>query len=99
MSEDPRRPDEVTRNTAANVVGSTLPMAAMFLRNKVVSWSALFIALQAYLNEPRFKPQNKDGPSQPGLMTVGFALLAVLTSYTDVLFPTPGVGKKIVPSV
>ncbi|RCK57769.1 hypothetical protein Cantr_06800 [Candida viswanathii] len=74
------------RRETGGMIAQTLPMAAMFMRNKVLSWSAFFLAVQAYLNEPINKPATKEG-EQPGLLKVLFALIAVLTCYMDVVFP------------
>ena len=60
-------------------------MAAMFMRNKVLSWSALFLTVQSYLNEPINKPDADDG-SQPPFVKIVFALVSVLTCYMDVFF-------------
>lgn len=83
-----------TRNAASNFMGQNLPMAAMFLRNKPLSWACMFIAIQSYLNEPAFKQQQDE--SQPAIFRIIFALIAVATSYMDIVFPSAGPSKAAV---
>lgn len=92
----PIRPDLVVpyhhvpakpRNEAASgMVSQTLPMAAMFMRNKILSWSAVFLALQAFLAEPINKPASADGAQPPALRIV-FALISLATCYLEFFFP------------
>lgn len=63
------------------------------MRNKLLSWSALFIALQSYLNEPSNKVETSEG-SQPPLLRVLFAIIALATCYLDLLFPKYGPGAQ-----
>lgn len=72
-------------------MGQNLPMAAMFLRNKPLSWACMFIAIQSYLNEPAFKQEQDE--SQPAIFRIIFALIAVATSYMDIIFPSAGPSK------
>ncbi|KAK6458265.1 uncharacterized protein RJT20DRAFT_30110 [Scheffersomyces xylosifermentans] len=78
------------RGEASSMIAQSLPMAAMFMRNKMLSWSALFLAIQSYLNEPINKPVEKDDsgtPAQPPLLRVVFAFIALVTCYIDIIFP------------
>lgn len=64
-------------------------MAAMFMRNKIMSWSAVFLALQSYLSEPINKPEeDAQAGSQPPLLRLVFALVSLLTCYLDLFFPS-----------
>ncbi|RLV96555.1 Uncharacterized protein JA1_000047 [Spathaspora sp. JA1] len=81
-------PAKPRNDNATSVMAQSLPMAAMFMRNKVLSWSSVFIAVQAWLNEPiNAPPKENEGAQQPALLKVTFALVALLTCYMDVVFP------------
>ncbi|KAL6454042.1 hypothetical protein SBY92_003499 [Candida maltosa Xu316] len=82
------------RKDSSGVLAQSLPMAAMFMRNKLLSWTSLFLAIQSYLNEPINKPPT-DEQSQPAILRVVFALVAIATCYMDVVFPgtNPGLQK------
>ncbi|EGW30355.1 uncharacterized protein SPAPADRAFT_143493 [Spathaspora passalidarum NRRL Y-27907] len=81
-------PAKPRNDNATSVVAQSLPMAAMFMRNKILSWSSVFIAVQAWLNEPINAPKSdNDNPQQPALLKITFAIVALLTCYMDVFFP------------
>ena len=79
------------RNDATGFMAQTLPMAAMFMRNKMLSWTALFLLIQSYLNEPIHKLEVEEQLSssalQPPLLRIVFALIAVFTCYIELVFP------------
>ncbi|GEQ72652.1 hypothetical protein JCM33374_g6339 [Metschnikowia sp. JCM 33374] len=75
------------RSEASSMISQTLPMAAMFMRNKLMSWSAVFLALQTFLTEPLNKPVGKDSGSQPPLLRLAFAVLSLATCYLEYFFP------------
>lgn len=72
-----------------------MPMAAMFLRNKAIAWSSFFLAIQAYLNEPKNKPlvSSDTTAQQPAFFQIIFAVIALGTCYIDILFPTAPLAK------
>ncbi|EON67654.1 hypothetical protein W97_06797 [Coniosporium apollinis CBS 100218] len=51
-------------------MASTLPMAAIFTRNKIIGWTAVVFALQSWLGE---SPEQKRTSSTPGYFSVGMA--------------------------
>lgn len=65
-------------------------MAAMFLRNKLMSWTALFTAITAFMNEPLIKPTKSEGSSQPAWLSVLVSLVGLFTCYMDIAFPSQG---------
>lgn len=73
------------KNVATNFVAQNMPLAAMFLRNKAVAWACLFFTIQSYLTEPLIKDTSDD--SQPAGFRFLFALIALGTSYLDLIFP------------
>ncbi|EDK46538.1 conserved hypothetical protein [Lodderomyces elongisporus NRRL YB-4239] len=63
-------------------------MAAMFMKNKVLSWASLFLAVQSYLNEPVNKPEaDAKEQQQPAFFRILFAFVAIGTCYMDLFFP------------
>lgn len=84
------------------MISQTLPMAAMFMRNKLMSWSSVFLALQSYLTEPVNKPESaSDSGAQPPLLRLAFAFISLLTCYMEYFFPatSSSVRKTAVQSV
>ncbi|KAK9470203.1 uncharacterized protein V1510DRAFT_370725 [Dipodascopsis tothii] len=79
------------QQSSAGIITSTLPMVAMFLRNKIIAWAAVLIAVQHYLNEPPsdapglYSPDGED--SSGGLMKVLMSIAGLLVSYMDLVFP------------
>ncbi|KAG9629385.1 hypothetical protein KCU98_g18108, partial [Aureobasidium melanogenum] len=75
------------------VFGSTLPMAAIFTRNKMIGWVAVIIAVQNWLSET---PESKKNGATPGYMTVGMALMSTAVAYLPLFMPpiaAPGAGS------
>ncbi|CAL3968078.1 unnamed protein product [Diplocarpon coronariae] len=76
--KDMRRPDLIipyqtpaAKEAASNLsgtLGSTLPMAAMFTRNKFIGWASLVLAIQNWLGE---SAESKRSSSQPAFFSVG----------------------------
>ncbi|TQB69188.1 Eukaryotic translation initiation factor eIF-1 [Monascus purpureus] len=54
---------------------STLPMAAMFTRNRMIGWVSFVFALQNWLAE---SPDQKETASTPGYMSVFMSLMALV---------------------
>ncbi|CAH6723426.1 uncharacterized protein CLIB1444_15S01024 [[Candida] jaroonii] len=76
------------RGDASSMISQSLPMAAMFMRNKMLSWAAFFLAVQAFLNEPNHKPSGPDDAAQqPPFLRVVFAFISLGTCYMDLIFP------------
>jgi len=82
-------PAKPRNDSSSSMMSQTLPMAAMFMRNKIMSWSSVFLALQTYLSEPINKPAtSSDTASQPPLLRLAFALISLLTCYVEFFFPS-----------
>ncbi|KAK6203408.1 uncharacterized protein RJT21DRAFT_119567 [Scheffersomyces amazonensis] len=82
------------RAEASSVVSQSLPMAAMFMRNKMLSWAAVFLAVQSYLNEPINAPKKDSDSAQPPLLRIGFAFISLVTCYIDLIFPAANPAIK-----
>lgn len=78
---------EKTGRSPTSAFSASLPMAAMFMRSRILSWCALFTAMQVYLNEP----EERAPDAQPAWMSLIIAILGVGTSYMDFI------GKRPVP--
>lgn len=75
------------------MVAQSLPMAAMFLRNKMLSWTAMFLSVQSYLSEPTNKVKDPKDTSQPPLLKLAFAAISLVTCYIDIIFPSQPTAK------
>ncbi|KAF2723602.1 hypothetical protein K431DRAFT_301509 [Polychaeton citri CBS 116435] len=75
-------------------MASTLPMAAIFTRNKMIGWAAVIISVQTWLSEG---PAQKATQSTPGYFSVGMALLSLSVTYVPLFMPptgpAPGTGS------
>lgn len=75
------------------MMSQSLPMAAMFMRNKLMSWASVFLAIQTYLSEPLNKPPSaSDSSSQPPLLRLAFAFISLATCYIEFFFPSTNAG-------
>ncbi|KAK4041742.1 protein Asterix [Parachaetomium inaequale] len=70
-----------------STVSSTLPMAAVFLRNKYVGWAAVVFSLQSWLGESE---ETKKSSSTPGYFNVGMSVVSLLVTYLPIFLPQPG---------
>ncbi|CZT15127.1 uncharacterized protein RCC_01020 [Ramularia collo-cygni] len=68
---------------------STLPMAAIFTRNKLLGWTAVLFAVQGWLSETEAQ---RAAASQPGYFSVGMSLLSLCVGYMPLFMP-PVAGK------
>ncbi|KAF1982841.1 hypothetical protein K402DRAFT_397175 [Aulographum hederae CBS 113979] len=93
-----RRPDLVVpytetakekEDTAASTMASTLPMAAIFTRNKFIGWTAIVFSVQSWLAET---PESKKTASTPGYFSVGMAVMSLFVAYMPLFMP-PQPGK------
>ncbi|KAK4539850.1 hypothetical protein LTR36_010311 [Oleoguttula mirabilis] len=74
-------------------MASTLPMAAIFTRNKLIGWTAVLFSIQAWLSET---PAQKAASSTPSYFSVGMSAMSVAVAYAPLFLPptlTPGSGS------
>lgn len=76
------KPDDI-----ANTMATTLPMVAMFTRNKMIGWASFVFAVQTWLAQT---PEQAKKSGTPGYMGAGMALLAVGTTYLQLFMPPAG---------
>ncbi|ATZ45417.1 hypothetical protein BCIN_01g02040 [Botrytis cinerea B05.10] len=70
----------------SGTLGSTLPMAAMFTRNKLIGWASVLFAIQNWLGE---SPETRKTSSQPAYFSVGMSLMALVITYLPMFLPPP----------
>jgi len=70
----------------SSTLGSTLPMAAMFTRNKLIGWASVIFAIQNWLGE---SSETKKTSSQPAYFSVGMSVMAVIITYLPLFLPPP----------
>ncbi|KAM3421215.1 hypothetical protein BST61_g1623 [Cercospora zeina] len=88
----PYQPPEKDESTTdfQSTMTSTLPMAAIFTRNKLLGWTAVLFSLQSWLTET---PAQKAASSSPAYLSVGMAIMSLGVGYMPLLLPpTPGPG-------
>ncbi|CAG8958845.1 hypothetical protein HYFRA_00011796 [Hymenoscyphus fraxineus] len=95
--KDMRRPDLVIPYQApvakdspsdiSSTLGSTLPMVAMFTRNKFIGWAAVVLAVQNWLGESQ---ESKKVSTQPAYLSVGMAFMSLVVTYLPVFMPPTG---------
>ncbi|CCE61439.1 hypothetical protein TPHA_0A03630 [Tetrapisispora phaffii CBS 4417] len=83
----------------SGMVNQSMPMVAMFLRNKFVGWFALIQSFHYYLNsaeedneftklENRPKPETNPAEQTPAIR-IALSLLSLLVCYMDIISPQP----------
>lgn len=70
-------------STSQGMLSQSLPMAAMFMRNKFLAWFAVLTTWHAFLTSQPDAANPTDSP----LMKVGMSLLAVGVNYMGLFFP------------
>ncbi|KAK7205248.1 hypothetical protein BZA70DRAFT_279415 [Myxozyma melibiosi] len=85
--EAPAPSDEIS-----GLLASTLPMVAMFLRNKLIAWSAVLVSVQSWLNETE---ASRSEASQPGWIKLVMSLAGLVVCYMDLLFPAKAVNGAL----
>ncbi|VVT56360.1 uncharacterized protein SAPINGB_P005004 [Magnusiomyces paraingens] len=82
----PYRARKPLKNEVSSAMSSSMPIAAMFLRNKILAWASLFTTIQGYLNEPAQLASD----SQPAWLSVLLAAVGIVTCYMDIIMPPRG---------
>jgi len=84
----------------ASTMGNTLPMAAMFTRNKYIGWASVVFSAQNWLSE---SPETRKTASQPAYISLGMAVLALFVTYLPMFMPPPpgkvsATGTEVAPA-
>ncbi|KAK5994951.1 hypothetical protein PT974_03340 [Cladobotryum mycophilum] len=103
-NKDMRRPELIVpyqepsakgeSNELASTLSSTLPMAAMFTRNKFVGWGAVVFSIQTWLGESE---ESKKNQSTPGYFSVGMSLMALAVTYLPLFIAPPADRPELRP--
>ncbi|KAG6013525.1 hypothetical protein E4U54_006624 [Claviceps lovelessii] len=96
--KDMRRPDLIVpyqepssandKPEFASTIASTLPMAAMFTRNRYIGWAAVVFTVQNWLGESQDATKTS---STPGIFSVLMSVMALGVTYMPLFLP-PGKG-------
>ncbi|KAH7271451.1 hypothetical protein FSOLCH5_004324 [Fusarium solani] len=71
----------------SSTMSTTLPMAAMFTRNKLVGWAAVVFSIQSWLGESE---ESKKNSTTPGYFSVGMSIMSLAVTYLPMFLPPPG---------
>ncbi|KAK5053191.1 hypothetical protein LTR84_002165 [Exophiala bonariae] len=71
-----------------STITSTMPMAAMFTRNRMLGWFALLSSLLSWMGET---PTQKANATTPGYLSFGMSVMAVGVTYMPLFLPPPQV--------
>ncbi|RGP61824.1 hypothetical protein FLONG3_10411 [Fusarium longipes] len=98
--KDPRRTDLIVpyqepkssgeSTDISSTMSTTLPMAAMFTRNKLVGWASVVFSIQSWLGESE---DSKKNSTTPGYFSVGMSVMALVVTYLPIFLPPVG-GKQ-----
>ncbi|KAM3442901.1 hypothetical protein NHJ13734_002139 [Beauveria thailandica] len=69
----------------SSTLSSTMPMAAMFTRNKFVGWAGVVFSIQNWLGESAETKKN----GTPGYFNVGLSVMALAVTYMPLFMPPP----------
>ncbi|KAI0542719.1 hypothetical protein GGR58DRAFT_168082 [Xylaria digitata] len=80
----------------SSTLSSTMPMAAIFTRNKYIGWAAVVFSMQSWLGESEATTQST---STPGYFSVGMSVMALLVTYLPIFMPpVPGQAQPPAPA-
>ncbi|KAI1779285.1 hypothetical protein F4818DRAFT_404034 [Hypoxylon cercidicola] len=95
--KDMRRPDLVVpyqepapKGDSADfssTLSSTLPMAAIFTRNRYIGWASVVFSIQGWLGES--EEASKSSTGTPGYFTIGMSVMALAVTYLPMFLPPP----------
>ncbi|KAJ5397139.1 hypothetical protein N7509_005252 [Penicillium cosmopolitanum] len=87
--DPPKSTSEADMSTGT--MSSTMPMAAMFTRNRV----SFVFSLQSWLSE---SPEQKKNASTPAYMSVMMSLMALVVTYFPMFLPPQAKGGVAAPA-
>ncbi|KAI1824375.1 hypothetical protein F4861DRAFT_268022 [Xylaria intraflava] len=75
----------------ASTLSSTMPMAAIFTRNKYIGWASVVFSMQSWLGESEATTQTA---GTPGYFSVGMSIMALFVTYLPIFMPpTPNPAR------
>lgn len=82
-----------TNTGVSGIVNQSMPMVAMFLKNKFIGWFALIQSFHYYLNTDPEAATASSKPSsamdQPPLMKILLSVIGLLVCYMNLVLPQP----------
>ncbi|CAJ2504355.1 Uu.00g117490.m01.CDS01 [Anthostomella pinea] len=75
----------------SSTLSSTLPMAAIFTRNRYIGWASVVFSLQSWLGE---SDETTKTSSTPGYFTVGMSVMALAVTYLPMFLPPQAGGQQ-----
>ncbi|KAL7621109.1 hypothetical protein AAE478_008422 [Parahypoxylon ruwenzoriense] len=72
----------------SSTLSSTLPMAAIFTRNRYIGWASVVLSIQSWLGESEDAARSSSAGT-PGYFTVGMSLMALAVTYLPMFLPPP----------
>ncbi|KAJ5233686.1 uncharacterized protein N7469_005452 [Penicillium citrinum] len=90
--DPPKTSDEADMSST---MSSTMPMAAMFTRNRMIGWVSFVFSLQSWLAE---SPDQKKNASTPAYMSVLMSLMALVVTYFPIFLPPQAQGGVAAPA-
>ncbi|AAS51591.2 ADL329Wp [Eremothecium gossypii ATCC 10895] len=87
-------PDTAYTGASQGVVSQSMPMLAMFMRNKFLAWFSLLTAWHTYLTADPNAVRDREGTEVGPIMKLGMAVVAVVVCYTGMVLPQPAPGAK-----
>lgn len=79
-------PKDKNEADMSGAMSSTMPMAAMFTRNRMIGWVSFVFSLQSWLGET---PEQKRSAATPAYMSVLMSLMALVVTYFPLFMPPP----------
>ncbi|KAJ6009664.1 hypothetical protein N7499_004938 [Penicillium canescens] len=79
----------------SSTMSSTMPMAAMFTRNRMIGWVSFVFSLQTWLGE---SPDQKKNAATPAYMSVLMSLMALVVTYFPLFMPPQAPGGRAAPT-
>lgn len=81
-----------TLPSMSGIVNQSMPMAAIFLRNRFVAWFAVIQSVHYYLNTDEDEANAKDGKQsssieQTPIIKVAMAMVGLIVCYMNLVFP------------
>ncbi|KAK7748387.1 hypothetical protein SLS62_008650 [Diatrype stigma] len=70
----------------SSTLSSTLPMAAIFTRNRYIGWASVVFSIQSWLGESE---ETTKTTATPGYFTIGMSLMALGVTYLPLFLPPP----------
>ncbi|KAF2861520.1 hypothetical protein K470DRAFT_214809 [Piedraia hortae CBS 480.64] len=68
----------------SSAISASMPMVAIFTRNKLIGWTSVLFAVQNWLAEPA-----KKDDSMPGIFSIATSILALGAVYLPLFLPPP----------